>query len=72
MIQKLARILTIGTVMAVAAMAGGGDGDWDDYHHHHKHKVPEINPASGTSSLLLMAGAIVLLRGRRKTRPEAG
>jgi len=27
--------------------------------------VPEINPASGASALALLAGAVVVMRGRR-------
>lgn len=28
--------------------------------------VPEIDPASGASALALLAGAVVLIRGRRR------
>lgn len=28
--------------------------------------VPEIDPATGASALALLAGAVVLIRGRRK------
>lgn len=29
--------------------------------------VPEINPASGGSALALLAGAILMIRGRRRS-----
>jgi len=36
--------------------------------------VPELNPTSGTSALVLVVGAVLVIRGRRRkmTQPESG
>jgi hypothetical protein len=71
LIKKLAAIVVLGTGMTVAAVAADTDaGEWG-YRHHHHHKVPEISLAPGMSSLLVMAGMIVMLRNRRKRPNEA-
>lgn len=69
MIKKLAAIAILGTGMTVSAVAGGTNG-WVD-HYHHNYCVPEISLAPGMSSLLVMAGMIVMLRSRRKRPNEA-
>lgn len=48
--NKIAALILLGIGAGVAASAA----------------VPEIDPASGASALALLAGAIVLIRGRRK------
>ncbi len=50
--NKIVALVLFGIGAGVAAMAGPG--------------VPEIDPASGASALALLAGTVVLIRGRRR------
>ena len=62
-------LLGIGvSVFAIADDHGdhGYHGDHGDHGHHGGWAAPEINPASGTSALALVAGMFVLTSGRRK------
>ncbi len=52
--RKIAVILPLILGTAAVAMAGGGP------------KVPEIDPTSGAAALALVAGAVLIIRGRRK------
>ena len=49
--NKIIALVLLGIGASVAAMAT---------------PVPEIDPASGASALALLAGALVLIRGRRR------
>ena len=52
--RKIAVILPLILATAAVAMAGGAP------------QVPEIDPTSGAAALALVAGAVLIIRGRRK------
>ncbi|HME39921.1 MAG TPA: hypothetical protein VKG63_13285 [Steroidobacteraceae bacterium] len=66
-------ILLLGTAGAARADDHGRGGtDHDNWFHGEAQSVraPEIDPASMMSGLTLLAGALVVLRGRRATNPK--
>jgi hypothetical protein len=48
----------------------GGDHDWFHWGEQHSVRAPELDPASMAGGLTLLAGALVVLRGRRATKPK--
>jgi hypothetical protein len=48
----------------------GGDHDWFHEGEEHSVRAPELDPASMVSGLTLLAGALVVLRGRRAAKPK--
>jgi hypothetical protein len=48
----------------------GGDHDWFHKGEPHSVQAPELDPASMVSGLTLLAGALVVLRGRRAANPK--
>jgi hypothetical protein len=48
----------------------GGDHDWFHEGEQHSVRAPELDPASMVSGLTLLAGALVVLRGRRAVSPK--
>ncbi len=72
MTKLVAALLFLVSGIAVAtAEAGHGpgtsSGDWDDHKGFSEHRVraPEIDPPSAMSALTLLAGGLVVLRGRK-------
>jgi len=68
-------ILLLGTAGAASADQdhhGRGDHDHDGFYGNERDSVraPEIDPASMISGLTLLAGALVVLRGRRAANPK--
>jgi hypothetical protein len=47
-----------------------GDHDWFHEGEQHSVRAPELDPASMASGLTLLAGALVVLRGRRAAKPK--
>jgi hypothetical protein len=69
MIRLVAALLfSVSGIAVAAAEAGHGpgksSGDWDD-HKGFSVRAPEIDPASAMSALTLLAGGLVVLRGRK-------
>jgi hypothetical protein len=52
--QKILRMMLLGAGTLAVAMAGGAT------------PVPEIDPSTGVAALGLLAGAALVIRGRRK------
>jgi LPXTG-motif cell wall-anchored protein len=77
-IRKIGLALVLMTVAGVAAAKdGSGNSFWNDWGHpdHKDHKwapvtAPEIDPASAMAGLSLLAGGLVVLRGRRKVNSK--
>jgi hypothetical protein len=72
MIRLAAALLfSVSGIAVAAAEAGHGPGTssgyWDDHKEFSEHRVraPEIDPASAMSALTLLAGGLVVLRGRK-------
>ena len=70
MIRLVAALLFSVSGIAVAAASHGpgrSSGDWDDHKGFSEHRVtaPEIDPSSTISALTLLAGGLVVLRGRK-------
>jgi len=62
-------ILLLGIGLSGTAVANDHDPwPWRDHHHM---GAPEIDPASGASALALLAGALLMLRGRRKMKADS-
>lgn len=77
MIRKISLALVLMSVAGVAAAKDSSDNNfWNDWWHgdHNDHKdhkwgpvtAPEIDPASAIAGLTLLAGGLVVLRGRRR------
>ena len=72
MIRLVAALLfSVSGIAIAAAEAGHGprisSGDWDDHKGFSEHRVraPEIDLSSAMSALTLLAGGLVVLRGRK-------
>lgn len=72
MIRLVAALLfSVSGIAIAAAEAGHGhrtySGDWDGHKGFSEHRVtaPEIDPSSAMSALTLLAGGLVVLRGRK-------
>jgi hypothetical protein len=65
-------LLLLGTAGAAIADQDhrGGDHDWFHGSEEHSVRAPELDPASMVSGLTLLAGALVVLRGRRAAKPK--
>lgn len=48
----------------------GGNHDWFHKGEPHSVQAPELDPGSIASGLTLLAGALVVLRGRRAAKPK--
>lgn len=74
MVRKLVLAAAL-LMIAGTASAGHRDdqGDRDDAHDSDRHdmKAPEIDPSSAMAGLSLMAGGLVVLRGRRRIKTQA-
>ena len=73
----LMSVLAIAVAGVGVARADGGDDGWHRCKHEYSRDceyrqrhvaAPEIDPASAASALALLAGGIVVLRGRRALR----
>jgi hypothetical protein len=77
----MSRLTTVSVVLLSLAttglaMANDGDDHRDDHRYDHRwHKngdppmtTPEIDPSQGTAALALLAGAVAIVRGRRKKK----
>jgi hypothetical protein len=64
--------LLLGTAGAASAdqRYRGGDHDWFHGRDTPSMLAPELDPASMMSGLTLLAGALVVLRGRRAAKPK--
>ena len=65
-------ILLLGTAGVASADQDHRRGDHDWFHEGEQHAVraPELDPASMFGGLTLLAGALVVLRGRRAANPK--
>jgi hypothetical protein len=65
-------VLMLGTAGAARANQDhlGGDHDWFHRSGSDSVQAPELDPASMMSGLTLLAGALVVLRGRRAANPK--
>jgi len=75
MVTRITISLALLTLAGTSAFADDKPFDNKDHHRHHCRdhacvSAPEIDPTQAVSALMLLGGAVAVLRGRRKDKDK--